>query len=59
MKDLIDVGVSTRLQSGFGLFDLLNAVIPLGLPCGWLALEQPRRDDPDGFSMFRVCHRTG
>jgi hypothetical protein len=38
MKDQIDVGVSTRLQSGFGLFDPLNAVIS-GLPCGRLALE--------------------
>ena len=28
MKDQIDVGVSARLQSGFSLFDPLNAVSP-------------------------------
>ena len=44
LEDQIDVGLSARLEGGLGFFDPLHAVSS-GLPCGWLALEQPRRDD--------------
>ena len=58
MKDQIDVGISPPLQSGLGLFDPLHVASPgsaLRLTC----LGTAKADDTDGYSMFRVYHRTG
>jgi len=54
MKDQIDVGVSTRLQSGFSLFDPLNAVVPWACLAVGLPWKQPRRDDFQ--RLFHVPH---
>src|SRR2546422_3027593 len=58
-RDPIDVGISDPLQTGFGFFDPLHAVSPG--PALRSACPGPARAGctPNGFSMFRVCHRTG
>jgi len=43
-RDQIDVGLSGPLQTGFAC-SILSMPSPLGLPCGRLALEPPRRDN--------------
>ena len=58
-RDLIDVGISDPLQTGLGLFDPLHAVSP-GSALRWTCLGTAKAGiELNGFSMFRVGHRTG